>query len=109
MGTFIAVMFCMAIGALIVQMIRVELFLFPQAKEVIREAKAALSVYQGQSRASDAVVERVVGEVQAVKRDTVRAAEVASHAAAVASQTAKAIAEVPEKVREALKTNGDHP
>lgn len=102
MGTFLAVAFCMIVGALLFQMIRVELFLMPELRDIIRRAKAVLSIIEGQHRATEAGVDRVVLEVQAVKRDTVRAADVASQAATVAKQTQRAIDEVPKKVKDVL-------
>ena len=97
MGTAIALVFCLLLGAWIVQSIRNE-FLAGQIREMLRRAEAVIGVIEGHNRATDAVADRVVAEVQGVKRDTVRAA-------VAACEVRDAIANVPDRVAEKLASD----
>lgn len=102
MGAFIAVFLCMVLGGVIVQVLRAEILFF-KIRKVVDRAEAVLSIIEGHGKATDAVAERVVGEVQDVKRDAKQAATVAAQAR---DAVAEAVAAVPEKVVERLTAIG---
>lgn len=89
---------------LVLAQIAVKFALFNQVREVVVHAQQVLALIEEHVKVTDSKGERIVQDVQSVKRDTIRAAR-AADTAAVEAKTARE--ELPDKIIERLKSNGN--